>query len=181
MLLEAADRLNLTCDGWRHAFQKVRLLRTVKPAIKQSFLTIWIESKHLALTAGDHRAVADALHVLMPRYEGCTVRLFRGASAHERRRRIYGLSWSGDADVADRFARDWQRLDEGGVLLETLAPPNAVISAPGGHYHEREYLVDRRHLRGVKVVRKYLGPAVKSAGRREKGTAAVPSRPWKPE
>src|SRR3954464_2486526 len=65
LLFAAADELNLTCDGWRHAFLSVKPLKCVQPAIRQAFLTIWIESKYLALTAGDHRAVADALRVLM--------------------------------------------------------------------------------------------------------------------
>ena len=111
--------------------------------------------------------------------------LFRGASAGERRRRIYGLSWTADVAEAEWFARERQKWSGGSVVLETLAPPEAVICAvnypapitidelkrlfPGSselnlegmhklgsdYNHEREYVVDRCHLNAVTVVRRY--------------------------
>src|SRR5450631_2075725 len=90
----------------------------------------------------------------------------------------YGLSWSADVACATRFA-DGRRVWTGGsVLLETLAAPKAIICKitypkpltqkeikalkrkyPGitiDEFHdEQEYLVDRRYLDVVKVVRRY--------------------------
>jgi hypothetical protein len=36
----------------------------------------------------------NADRVLMPKYKGDALRLFRGASALQRRRRVYGISWT---------------------------------------------------------------------------------------
>ena len=132
----------------------------------------------LPLSVGDHRALCNATSVLLPRYRGPAVRLFRGAGAAERRRRIYGISWSADVEVADRFARERQVMDGGSVVLETVAPTAAIISAvdypkpftqeeierfkrehPDSliieFHEEREYVVDRRRLDAVTVVRRY--------------------------
>ncbi len=113
------------------------------------------------------------------------MRLFRGASAGERRRRVYGLSWTTEVAEAEFFARERQVWDGGSVVLETLAPPEAIICAvdypepvtvaelkrdfptipktdlegiverSGQHHHEREYVIDRRYLSAVSVARRY--------------------------
>jgi hypothetical protein len=45
------------------------------------------------------------------------------------------------------------------VLLETVAPTKAIIcdiDKSSGHlYQEKEYAIDRRHLRRVDIVRRY--------------------------
>jgi hypothetical protein len=56
--------------------------------------------KMLPLTVGDHRALCDAARLSLPN-SGPAVRLFRGAGAFERRRGIYGPSWSADAAAAE--------------------------------------------------------------------------------
>ena len=46
----------------------------------------------------------------------------------------------------------------GSVLLAANVPAEAIICAPhefGDDYGEEEYLVDRRKLRGVRVLRRY--------------------------
>jgi hypothetical protein len=88
------------------------------------------------------------------------------------------MSWSADVSIAEWFARERQVHDGGSVLLETLAPPAAIICVVDypkpftkqeiarikrEHPHaemiefheEREYVVDRRYLKGVAVVRRY--------------------------
>jgi len=179
-LYEAVDFINdCTVHGWTVAIRRVaRKVRRVSPSIRSAFQDVWIQSKMLPLRVGDNRALCDAAKVLMPRYRGPAVRLFRGAGAGERRRRSYGMSWSADASIAERFARERQELDGGSVLLETRAPPAAIICAvdypepfteqeiarfkrehPHAHiseYHEeREYVVDRRCLNSVAVVYRY--------------------------
>src|SRR4029077_9200884 len=86
-------------------------------------------SKTLPRRVGDHRALCDAARVLLPKYRGPAVHLFRGAGALERRRRAYGMSWSADVAAAGRFAEEHRVMDGGSVLLETVAPPEAIISA----------------------------------------------------
>jgi hypothetical protein len=62
-------------------------------------------------------------------------------------------------------------MDGGSVLLETVAPPEAIISAviaelsarylgvemeePSEYHEESEYVVDRRLLHGVNVIRRF--------------------------
>jgi hypothetical protein len=117
----------------------------------------------------DKRAQLDALRILFPRYHGPAVRLFRGADSREARlhNNLYGASWSASIEEADWFAREYQCRLGGSVVLETLAPASAIISAPainGPHwenldgtrlYDEKEYLVDGRRLRTVTVARRY--------------------------
>ena len=118
------------------------------PEIQSVFLGSWVGHKNLSLAVGDDRALRAALRVLLATYDGPPVRLFRGTTARERRRRRYGTSWTSNREIAELFA---ERHD-GGLLIETLALPEAIlcdVAAAGGPYDESEYLVDRRHLRRV--------------------------------
>jgi hypothetical protein len=174
---EAINLIN-EVGAWLPAMREVaREVRAVSPKIQSTFQGVWIESKMLSLRVGNHRALCNAARLLLPKYSGPPVRLFRGAGAAERRRRIYGLSWSADIECATRFADGRQAWDGGSVLLETLAAPKAIIckiTYPGpltqkeikalkrkypgitiDEFHdEQEYLVDRRYLKAVKVVRR---------------------------
>jgi hypothetical protein len=72
-----------------------------------------------------------------------------------------------DPDTANWFAKQFESGSVGGVVLETMALPEAIISAPGldgpysknknGEcmYDESEYLVDGRQLRRVTVAHRY--------------------------
>jgi hypothetical protein len=175
---QAVDQIN-SLDGWKVAMRRFAgKVRSVSPEIQSAFHHVWVESKMLPFLVNDHRALCNAARVLFPRYQGPAVCLFRGAWAAERRHRIYGMSWSADLTVADRFARERQVWDGGSVLLETVAPAKAIISAVDypepftqeeierikrehpdaeiSEFHdEREYVVDRRHLKAVRVLRRY--------------------------
>jgi hypothetical protein len=160
MMLEAVDQLNdLTVTGWTVAMRKlVREVSKVSPEIQAAFLPVWIESKMLPLRVYDHRALCAAVRVLLPQYRGPSVRVFRGAAANERRCRLYGLSWTTDIEVAEKFADERRVWHDGSVLLETLAPRKAIlcnVTEAGGHYAESEYLVDRRYLNRIRLVRRY--------------------------
>jgi len=179
LFCEAVARIDETVNGWLVAMRKVaREVRAVSPQIQSAFQAVWIESKMLPRSVGNHRALCNAARLLLSKYSGPPVRLFRGAGAAERRRRIYGLSWSENVECATRFA-DGRRMWAGGsVLLETRAAPKAIICKitypkpltqkeikafkrkyPGitiDEFHdEQEYLIDRRYLSVVKVVRRY--------------------------
>jgi hypothetical protein len=163
---EAVDMIHdYSVDGWRLAFKKISKLTDVSPAIQRAFLQVWVESKSIRLSIGDDLLVIAGLRVLLPNYQGPPeVLLFRGDSLRARHRRIYGMSWTDNIEIAERFASTGLcRGSEGGsVLLETLAPAAAIISTTqsiGDHYNEREFLVDRRRLGRVKVVRRF--PALK--------------------
>lgn len=145
-LLRAADMMSLTTDGWRLAMLKAGRLASVSDEIKQAFLHIWIESKALPLDVGHRRTMANALHVLLPE-AGTTkpMRLYRGTRQPERNRRLYGFSWTTDKTIArDKFAAHWQDVLGDGIVLETLAPPEAImhVRRPQDYYDEGEVIVD---------------------------------------
>jgi hypothetical protein len=111
------------------------------------------------LEVGDDLLLIRALRVVLPPYRGPTVTLFRGDGARNCRRRTYGLSWTSELAVAEDFAnREWRTTEGGSVVLETLAPPDAILCAPGLHddrYGENEYLIDRRRLGRVTVLQRF--------------------------
>jgi hypothetical protein len=131
-------------------------------------------------------ATCAALRVMFPPYTGQAAVLFRGASFNEAKRRAYGVSWTKDRTVAERFARNSSELPDGSVILETIAPPAAILAQitypepmtdaerqeilrehpyvrfdRSDEYHdEREFLVDRRGLKTVTVLQRLSGAAV---------------------
>jgi hypothetical protein len=96
--------------------------------------------------------------------------LFRGGPADEARtRKFYGISWTSDFETADWFAKQYEDTSIGGVVLETMAPQESIISAPSldspyyetenseRMYDESEYLVDGRRLVRVEIAHRYPG------------------------
>jgi hypothetical protein len=156
-LYNAADWLNECVDAWRLAMIKVARLPSVASEVRDAFLPIWIESKMLPLNVGNRRVLADALRVLLPGdYTGPSLSLYRGTGGFERRRRIYGFSWTMDVTIARKFAEHWAQpaLNEGGVILKTVAPPEAIllIRQPEDYYDEGEVVVDPFRLSQIKLV-----------------------------
>jgi hypothetical protein len=103
-------------------------------------------------SVGHRPTMAAALRMLL---RGVRVRsplmLYRGTNNHERRRRLYGFSWTTDIATARTFAAHWSQpisanLGEGfqGVVLQTCAPPDAIllIRRPEEYYDEGEVVVD---------------------------------------
>jgi hypothetical protein len=98
------------------------------------------------------------LRVLLPACQGPALRVWRGDSAWDRRRRTYRLSWSRQFEVADdvrarylaevrwrkRGARDRSATRGGDLHMEG--------TSRGG---EEEVLVHRRRLSAVRVVARY--------------------------
>ena len=143
------------------ALRRVAKLNRIRPNMQRAFLAIWTHSGDaLRSEAGHDRHLLDGLRVLLPRYTGPALTLYRGDSLWNRRRRSYGLAWSARVEVADAFARGWWRSCQGGsVVLRAEAPAGAILCAVHGGRHdaykEAEYLVDRRRLGRVDVVSRY--------------------------
>jgi hypothetical protein len=162
-MAESFDALDYgECDGggWACAMRAAGRLMSVPPATQEFFLSIYIQHGDHIRGEGDDLALINGLRVLLPKYNGPAMYLYRGESFRNRSRRTYGLSWSANADVARAFAEtDMYRMAGGGsVLLETLSPPDAIICAPAllnDRYAENEFIVDRRRLLTVKVVDRF--------------------------
>ena len=171
---QAVDMMPCAVDSWRLAFKKVARLPAVPDPIRDAFLPVWIESKMLPLRVGNRRVLAHALRVLLPKCEiECPLRLFRGAGSNERRRRIYGFSWTTHLDVARGFAEHWQPVErdgvvfseDGGVVLETTAPADAVllVREDPDYYDESEVVVDPFHLGRVSLLERLTTPQFRPA------------------
>jgi hypothetical protein len=119
-------------DAWRLAMKAVARLPSVAPEIRDAFLAVWIESKMLPLRVGNRRVLANALRVLMAGYSGPPLTLYRGTSNHERRRRLYGFSWTTNIDIARKFAEHWAKpvLQTSGLISRTAASPEAIFVGP---------------------------------------------------
>jgi len=152
----AVDALNESVGGWKKAITYAARLTSANPVIQHSFLAVWVESKMLNFRSGSRVSMLKAVRTLLPRTEVIgPVRLFRGAAAIEQKRRAYGLSWTTDRAVADRFAQERRRWDGGSVLFEALAPPDAILHVlehVEGYYEEAEHVVDPERLARVKVI-----------------------------
>jgi hypothetical protein len=97
-------------EAWRFAMQGVVKLKRVSAEIQQAFIPIWVEHKMLPLTVGDRPVLTKALRVLLPGgYTGSRLTVYSGASNHERRRRLYGFSWTTEVAVARKFAEHWAK------------------------------------------------------------------------
>jgi hypothetical protein len=167
-------RNTLTLNGWTIAMRQIARLGSLSKEIQSEFAFIWATDRHPP--CGDPHAFLDAMRVLFAPYRGPSVRLFRGASSDEaHQRKFYGVSWTSDPDTAHWFAKRYQEGSVGGVVLETMASPEAVISAPGivifgspgfdgryfenqdgeRMYYESEYLIDGRRLASVRIAHRY--------------------------
>ena len=82
--------------------------------------------------------------------------LYRGTGGYERKRRLYGFSWTNSLEIARNFAGHWAAA-EGGVILETVAPANAVllVRKPENYYDEGEVVVDPFRLGPVLVKERF--------------------------
>jgi hypothetical protein len=151
-------------DAWRFAMAKVAKLSRVSPEIRDAFVPVWVQHKMLPLFVGHRPTMAAALRVLMPSsYSGPPLTIYRGTHTGERRRRLYGFSWTTDMATARSFAKNWSRPELGnfrglvnpqGLVLKTLAPPEAVLlmRQPEDYYDETEVVVDPFRLRNIDVV-----------------------------
>jgi len=164
MLYDAACLLNECVDAWRLAIAYVAKLPRVSPEVQAAFVAVWIESKNLPLSVGNRPVLARALRVLLPGgYYGPPLMLYRGTGRHERRRRLYGFSWTIELAVARKFAERWATPVPGvvteGVILQTLAPPEAImlIRQPEDYYDEEEVVADPFLLGKINVIERLRG------------------------
>ncbi len=104
--------------------------------------------------------IPAALANLLPGYSGPPVELFRGERWSNHKAGTYGPSWSSKLSVAEMFARGMNCSSDGGcVLLRIFAAPFAILAGPTPGLHmveEAEYIVDRRCLQQVEVIKRFL-------------------------
>jgi hypothetical protein len=157
--------LDDTLGGWRLAMVRVAKLERVTREVQDAFVTEWIIRKHVPLLVCDRPACAAGLRVLFPgNYSGPPLRVYRGTDESERRRRLYGFSWTRDLAIAQRFAQEHANVGivgMVGIVLETVAIPEAVllVREPKGAYDEGEVALDPYRPGKVTVLGR-MAPAV---------------------
>jgi hypothetical protein len=160
-LSESIAPLDGITFGWKRAFQRAERFDGLSPNVKHAFLQAWLYfGDHIRQEVGRDLLLIRGLRVLLPSYEGPSMILYRAERFFNWKRRTYGPSWSSGREVADQFAlTETYRTSQGGsVVLKVTAMPEHILCAPIQHdngYGEDEYILDRRGLRGVTVVRRY--------------------------
>jgi hypothetical protein len=150
-------------------------------AFKDMFLAFWKEYGDAVRIT--HPELLGELHKLLPAYRGGQMRAYRGDTFKNHKLRVYGASWTTSLEVATDFAIEhatWFR--DGGVLLETVAPADAIICALcqfDDEFNEAEYVVNPHRLRDVRVVQRFSQNAAFDAlarQREDEGEEGVRSR-----
>ena len=105
---------------------------------------------------GDNRVLVVALRVLFPcDYVGAPIQVYRGTN-YRKGRRIHGVSWTRDIEIARDFARRHAipELASQGVVLAAVAPPEAVllIREREGYYDEGEIVLDPYRIGRVRRI-----------------------------
>jgi hypothetical protein len=142
---------NHTVDGWKGAMRLAARCEAVSPEIQDAFLTVWIETGSFPLRVGHRPTLAAALRKLLPRTPGVgPMTLYRGTGTLERRRRLYGFSWTTDREMARNFAAG---NPDPGIILETVAPADAILIVREAEdfYDEAEVVVDPYRLGKIRV------------------------------
>jgi hypothetical protein len=157
--LEAIHYGAVDGGGWARAMRAAARLTSVPRATREFFLQLYLDYGDSIRQECDDLDLMAGLRALLPKYKGAAVRLYRGESFYNRSRRTYGLSWTASREVARAYAETgfYRTFKGGSVLLETLAPPSAIICAPAlldDRYKESEYIVDRR-LTFVRLIERF--------------------------
>jgi hypothetical protein len=103
----------------------------------------------------DLKVVIAAFRHLLPPHSGPSLHLYRGELISKHEMRDYGFSWTTSLEVAQMFTRRRIAVDnEPGILLETIAPVEAIIAgpAPTSPNVEHEYIVDPHELKDIRVI-----------------------------
>lgn len=157
----ALDALDYQDNAFTRAMREVAKLPRPSAEFQSSCFQLWLRNgDHFRDLTNGANVLAAGLRVLLPPYTGPALMIYRGDSWFNRCRRTYGLSWTASIEVGRHFAADtiWRTCVGGSVLLETMAPADAIVCAPGlidDRYAEQEIIVEPRRLGKVKVVERF--------------------------
>ncbi len=144
--MRAMDRLRC----WREAFE--RLIDSISSVTGKSMLWFWTSyGPHISDSLKGDPILFEAMKKRLPPYAGTEHTLYRGEAWDRYERRVYGMSWTTDIEVARMFA---ERRDPAGVVLILVASAEMIIAGPTAHskhLQEQEYLVDPSAIQSVRV------------------------------
>ena len=150
--------LSSVCNAGPVVWERLSRLPDVDDSFRENFHARIVESGfHFRESVQDQTMVIRAFRDLLPPYSGPSQKLYRGEIASKHERRDYGFSWTPLLRVAQRLFVERRQILNGepGILLETIAPPEAIIAAPHPHsiyIGEYEYIVDPAALQEIRVI-----------------------------
>jgi hypothetical protein len=141
----------------RGVFHRLASMPAPSARVKTAFHSAWVtQGLWWRDNLNDDDLLLDVMRKFMPGYTGPPLELFRGERWSNHESGKYGLSWTTERSIAEMFARGLNDCEvTGGVLLRTIAGPDAIIAVPNDHSQylgESEYVVDRRELHDVEVL-----------------------------
>jgi hypothetical protein len=158
--IEAAIRDIESAEIWQSSIMAIVQSGKPHPEISTRFHSLWTTMGHrIRERVSDDDLLCDALRILLPVYGGPGLKLYRGESVDRWRTQAYGFAWTENIDIARMFARGLNAgYGQGGVLLSTDAPTEAIIAGPSKHsiyLGEHEHVVDWRKLREIKSLERF--------------------------
>ncbi len=147
--------LNIKC-----VLEKTLTTPIIEAEFRAAFHQLWTERGHRIREAiDDDRRLAEALRHILLAYDGPGMVLYRGEQAGRAARGTIGFNWTARRDVAHTFASGLCTLyPGGGVLLQTYADPEVIISGPSPHslhLGEDEVILDPGRIAEVIELARY--------------------------
>ncbi|WP_240865228.1 hypothetical protein [Pseudomonas sp. B707] len=153
-LLRGPD-VNRHRDEWRALMKELAACAPTSSEVADQFHTQWhVGHHHIRALVDDDELLMDMLWKWLPRYNGPALLLYRGENFNRFELGKIGTAWSDKESVARMFAGGLNAEGKGGVILETIAPADAIIAGPSAHsiyLGEYEYTVDRRRLSTINL------------------------------
>jgi len=149
--MQAFDRLKC----WNAIWMRLAQLR-VDDSFREGFRSRTCEFGYrFRQSVRDLTVVIAAFRHLLPPYSGPSLHLYRGELTSKHESRDYGFSWTTSLQIAQMFASRRMAVDnEPGILLETIAPVEAIIAgpAPTSPNREHEHIIDPHKLKDIRVI-----------------------------
>jgi hypothetical protein len=144
---------------WRDIAESVALRQEAFPATDDDFGTYWIEAgRSIREQVADDKLLCHLLRLVLPKYAGVAVTLYRGENIGRWQAGNVGLAWTPDPEVARMFGRGLNATKTGGVLLQGIFEPASIISSPSRHsryLQEEQFTVEPSLAHDLKVIEEY--------------------------
>lgn len=154
-----SPEVHLHRRDWRRLFADLIACPPRDGEISGRFHEQWhVSHFNIRELVDDDDLVMDALWKWLPGYDGPAMLLYRGENIDRLDAGRIGTAWSDKEETAEMFARGWNAVGRGGVLLRTMAPAEAIIAGPSTHslyLGEAEFTVDIRKLEEIETVARF--------------------------
>lgn len=155
------DYFERTTDlgNWKAVASRIVARKRIRQTFRLKFQIYWtMAGHHIRAQIGDDRILVTLLKVVLPKYDGPDMVLFRGENADRLTINRVGMCWSASEGIARMFGRGLNAMHSGGVLLKCQVPAEAIIAGPSNHSRylgEEEFTVDSALLSRVEIMERY--------------------------